>query len=163
MLQRARLPEEHALFLDGYLPDYFKSARALGLRIQERNEERRLQLQRLQQNQSQDDEDELPSPKRVEKVMTMEEPLSTSVIPGFTPPLFTQTTSRGNEKYFKTWSGEWHKGYMHGKGVYTFRDHSTYEGEIKGSRAHGHGTAKFVDGTVYVGQFKNGCVHTYCA
>ena len=39
-----------------------------------------------------------PPPPQAEIVKTEEEPMNASVVPGFTPPLFKETTSRGNEK-----------------------------------------------------------------
>ena len=44
---------------------------------------------------------------------------------------------------------------MHGKGVYTFADGSTYEGEMFENNLHGKGLRKFANGSSYEGDFVN--------
>lgn len=44
---------------------------------------------------------------------------------------------------------------MHGEGVMTYADGSSYEGEFINGKMEGNGTKNFVNGDAYTGKFKN--------
>lgn len=45
--------------------------------------------------------------------------------------------------------------YMHGRGVYTYKNGSVYEGELRNDKFNGVGRFTFTNGCVYEGNFKN--------
>ena len=59
---------------------------------------------------------------------------------------------------FYSYDGDWHKGYMEGRGVYLFDDDLKYEGEFKASKPHGQGSTTYPGGQSYTGAWKNGSI-----
>lgn len=55
-----------------------------------------------------------------------------------------------------TYKGEWKRGKMHGKGVYTICDGGTYEGEFIDGEIEGAGLRRWPDGSTFNGQFRHG-------
>lgn len=57
------------------------------------------------------------------------------------------------------YAGEWRRGHMHGRGVYTYRSGIVYRGEFAGGKIDGRGTAHYPDGAIYAGQWRGNRKH----
>ena len=55
--------------------------------------------------------------------------------------------------------GQFEEDEPHGRGVYRYRDGSSYEGELVYGLRHGHGLLTYSNGDVYEGGFENGKRH----
>uniref|UniRef100_K3X8V1 MORN repeat-containing protein 5 n=1 Tax=Globisporangium ultimum (strain ATCC 200006 / CBS 805.95 / DAOM BR144) TaxID=431595 RepID=K3X8V1_GLOUD len=60
--------------------------------------------------------------------------------------------------YF-AYAGEWSRGKMHGRGVFTMRDGGAYEGDFVDGEMDGMGLRKWPNGDSYSGQFRRGERH----
>ena len=58
-----------------------------------------------------------------------------------------------------SYSGEWDKSLMHGRGVYTYRSGVVYRGEFARGKISGRGTAHYPDGAIYAGQWRGNRKH----
>ncbi|RLN97388.1 hypothetical protein BBJ28_00008821 [Nothophytophthora sp. Chile5] len=57
------------------------------------------------------------------------------------------------------YSGEWHKGKMHGQGEFSVRDGASYEGEFRDGEIEGVGLKRWPNGSSYSGHFQQGEMH----
>ncbi|RLN49908.1 hypothetical protein BBJ28_00011521 [Nothophytophthora sp. Chile5] len=57
------------------------------------------------------------------------------------------------------YSGEWHKGKMHGQGEFSVRDGTSYEGEFRDGEIEGVGLKRWPNGSSYSGHFQQGEMH----
>ena len=63
---------------------------------------------------------------------------------------------KGEAKGAATYVGDFVKGKVDGKGVYTWEDGARLDGSFKGGKAHGAGVYVSAKGVRYEGQFANG-------
>ena len=68
----------------------------------------------------------------------------------------TTVTAVRQDRYVRTYEGEWKGGKRHGQGKYTFTDGSTYEGEWKDGKEHGQGKETDKDGSIKEGRWERG-------
>ena len=69
---------------------------------------------------------------------------------------YESQTSLNENKFQKTYKGNWVAGKMEGIGKYTLSEGEFYYGYFKNNIPNGHGIRKFANGDLYDGQYVDG-------
>lgn len=64
----------------------------------------------------------------------------------------------GMGSLLQSYTGQWERSHMEGKGIAVFRDGTTFEGTFKHNQRHGMGTIKYTDGSTFTGRFENNII-----